>query len=219
MNSNYQDDIWNDNDDQYNNNNSNKGIIIIAIVCFIVISCLGLLLKSKIKAKIDTEHRERINVAFQQVTSKISDIAQFATSEYKYSKTGLVVHHYMFSDATLEIRVDGIIKEGFEFGDIHSEIDIDNKVITIDLPRAIQISHEHNTIRGIETTSIMRYTVQPSDIEAVERELIQDAEYEAENDGLIERAYNNAENIIGGLFESSELLKGFQLVFNNKYLS
>lgn len=144
-------------------------------------------------------------VDINAINTEIQDIGELATVEYLYTDAGkfedpkqLFGKNVPFTTKSFIAKWDGNIKAGVEISEVTAEVDKDNKVIVIHMPKARILSHQIDK-DSIETLDQKDGLFNPVKVEDVRNfdSISQDAmeERAIEND-ILDKAFENAKNII-----------------------
>lgn len=139
------------------------------------------------------------------INTEIQDIGELATVEYLYTDAGkfedpkqLFGKNVPFTTKSFIAKWDGNIKAGVEISEVTAEVDKDNKVIVIHMPKARILSHQIDK-DSIETLDQKDGLFNPVKVEDVRNfdSISQDAmEERAIENGILDKAFENAKNII-----------------------
>ena len=153
-----------------------------------------------------------------EVTSKLKDIGELATVEYDYTDVGSCDSHLVvtgtswqipFTQKTVVVSMDGIIKVGVDVEQIKIESDELTKTITVKVPKAKILSHELDedsfTVYDEKNSIFNKVTLQDS--ADIRKEIKTKAEQKVKEKDLYTQAQKRAGDTVKYLIESIPYIK------------
>lgn len=152
---------------------------------------------------------------------KISEVAELATVEYRYTDAG------RFSDGrqflgfeipwlkkSFTAKWDGVIKAGIDMNQVTLTPDEEEHTLTIALPPAKILSHEilNDSIETLDETKNIFNPISVTDVRKFDAASKAEMEKRAEESGLLVQARENAENVISRLFYQTPSIYTIQFV-------
>ena len=152
---------------------------------------------------------------------KISEVAELATVEYRYTDAG------RFSDGrdflgfeipwlkkSFTAKWEGIIKAGIDMNQVTFTADESSHTLTIALPPARILSHEilNDSIETLDETKNIFNPISVTDVRKFDAASKTEMEKRAEESGLLAQARENAENVISRLFYQTPSIYTIQFV-------
>lgn len=141
--------------------------------------------------------------------TEISELAELATVEYRYTDAGrfsdgkaLFGVTIPFLKKSFTAKWEGVIKAGIDLDGVECEVDEENGVLTVLLPETKILSHEilNDTIETLDETKNIFYPISVDDVRKFDAASKQEMEKRAKESGLLTQARANAENVITRLF-------------------
>lgn len=156
------------------------------------------------------------------VNSEIRNIGELATMEYFYTNAARYsdarkVWGFEFAEKSFVLKWDGVIKAGVDVKQITTELDSQNKVLTVILPKAKILSHDPDldSAEVVDQKNGLFNPVTVEDQTKFSAECEKAMEAKAIERGLLEQAQENAEKLLEELLSQIPGLKegGYQMQF------
>lgn len=179
------------------------------------------LLKDEHEKLVRTYTNVSTEVDLNLLTMKISEVAELATVEYRYTDAG------RFSDGrqflgfeipwlkkSFTAKWDGVIKAGIDMNQVKLTSNEEEHTLTIALPPAKILSHEilNDSIETLDETKNIFNPISVTDVRKFDAASKAEMEKRAEESGLLSQARENAENVISRLFYQTPSIYTIQFV-------
>lgn len=163
---------------------------VFTIIITMIVSVAGTIIVMQSNFSIMTKEEKTAIVSNTIVEEKLSQIDQWATSEFKYngvySKTNPRVvfgQRVPFADNNVEIEYEGVIKVGYVTEDIKTEVNNTTKVITVKLSSPevfdnyiilddLKIKEENNILNPLHVSDLPTYfgSIESDELARAEKE-------------------------------------------------
>lgn len=144
-------------------------------------------------------------ITVEELSFEINKIGELATVEYLYTNAGVFENHrhikdleVPFTESSFVAKWSGIIKAGIDLEKIKTEIDEDNKIITILLPKSEILSNEFDN-KSFEVVDESNNILNQIKVEEVNEFIAENKDNiikEVIDKGFLEKADINAKAII-----------------------
>ena len=152
---------------------------------------------------------------------KISEVAELATVEYRYTDAGrfsdgrdFLGFEIPWLNKSFTAKWEGIIKAGIDMNQVTFTADESSHTLTIALPPARILSHEilNDSIETLDETKNIFNPISVTDVRKFDAASKTEMEKRAEESGLLAQARENAENVISRLFYQTPSIYTIQFV-------
>ena len=210
------------------------GLIIFLVTVIVILSLiLGIIIlnhnvnkykKEAEKAKAEVQEMldeavllEKVSktISTDEIESSMEKIGELATIEYIYTDAGKFEDSNKFKDFKIPftrksfiVKWSGTIKAGISLEDVKTEIDEDNKTITVYVPESEILSHTHDP-DGFEILDESNNIFNPIEVDDVNTFTVENdsfTEQRAIEKGLLEKADENARTIIENSLMSNPII-------------
>ena len=204
------------------------GLIIFLVTVIVILSLiLGIIIlnhnvnkykKEAEKAKAEVQEMldeavllEKVSktISTDEIESSMEKIGELATIEYIYTDAGKFEDFKIpFTRKSFIVKWSGTIKAGISLEDVKTEIDEDNKTITVYVPESEILSHTHDP-DGFEILDESNNIFNPIEVDDVNTFTVENdrfTEQRAIEKGLFEKADENARTIIENSLMSNPII-------------
>lgn len=153
--------------------------------------------------------------------TKIAEIAELATMEYRYTDAGrfsdgkeLFGFEVPFLKKSFTAKWEGVIKAGIDMGQITYDVNDEDYILTIGIPAAKILSHEilNDTIETLDETKNIFNPISVNDVRRFDAASKEEMEKRAIESDILDKAKENAKNVIAQIFAESPSIYKIQFI-------
>ncbi len=171
---------------------------------------------------IETDANSKTTITTDTVVQMVNQIGELASIEYNYQTVGKFENtkeigglSIPFTQKDFLAVYDGRIKAGIDLNAIEIVVDNDNQVVTLNMPKAIFISHEtfEDSFEIYDQNSSIFNPISPEDSNILKLEQKNELEDKLVEEGFLEAAQENGEKVID-LFLRQTIPEDYTIVYN-----